>query len=107
VYSPLWVDTFPEEGELPTKESNIRVHLQPLEFRKEHMRMITVKVYKALGVDMPICIDFIHHNNEYIVVNIELNPSLRKEGRFMKSLSTTGVDAGHYVHERINDDIKR
>ena len=106
VYSPLWVDTFPENGELPNALSAKRPHLQAPEFRKENMRAIVAKVYKALGLTTPACIDFINHNNEYIVVNVDLNPSLRKDGRFMQSLATTGVDAGHYIHECIRNDIE-
>jgi D-alanine-D-alanine ligase-like ATP-grasp enzyme len=68
--------------------------------------MVT-KVYKALGLTSPACVDFIFHNKEYIVINIDLNPSLRKDGRFMRSLATTGVDAGHYIHEYIRNDIER
>ena len=106
VYTPLWVDTFPEGDELPHKEARMQPHLQAPEFRKEHMRAMAKKVYKALGLTKPACIDFINHNNEYIVVNVDLNPSLRKDGRFMQSLATTGVDAGHYVHECIKNDFE-
>lgn len=100
-YTPMWVDTFPLDGQLPNKESSMRPHLQAPEFRKENMSAIAKKVYKALGLTTPACIDFIHHNNEYIVVNIDLSPSLRKDGRFMQSLSTTGVETGHFIHECI------
>lgn len=106
VYTPLWVDTFPEPDALPHKEARIQPHLQAPEFRKEHMRSMAKKVYKALGLTRPACIDFIKHNDDYIVVNVDLNPSLRKEGRFMQSLATTGVDAGHYVHECIKNDFE-
>lgn len=107
VYTPLWVDTFPEEYMLPNKDARMQPHLQAPDFRKENMRMMATKVYKALGLTTPACIDFINHNNEYIVVNVDLNPSLHKEGRFMRSLSTTGVDAGHYVHECILNELER
>lgn len=106
VYTPLWVDTFPEEGSFPNRDSVIRPHLQAPDFRKENMHSIATKVYKALGLTTPACIDFIHHNNEYIVVNVDLNPSLRKDSRFMQSLATTGVDAGHYVHECIKNEFE-
>lgn len=104
VYIPMWVDTFPEDGELPTKEARMQPHLQAPEFRKENMRAVATKVYNALGLTTPACIDLINHNNEYIVVNIDLNPSLRKESRFMQSLATTGVDTGHYIHECIKNE---
>ena len=104
VYAPMWVDTFPEEGQLPNREARMQPHLQAPEFRKENMRAIATRVYQALGLTTPLCIDFIHHNNEYIVVNVDLNPSLNKNGRFMQSLTTTGVDAGHYIHECIKND---
>jgi hypothetical protein len=107
VYTPLWVDTFPEGDALPNSEARMQPHLQAPEFRKENMRAVAKKVYKALGLTRPVCIDFITHNNEHIVVNVDLNPSLRKEGRFMQSLATTGIDTGHYVHECIKNDSER
>ena len=106
VYTPMWVDTFPDDYYLPNKDARMQPHLQAPEFRKENMRTVATKVYKALGLTTPACIDFINHNNEYIVVNVDLNPSLRRDGRFMQSLLTTGVDAGHYVHERIRNDLE-
>lgn len=103
IYIPMWVDTFPEEGFLPNKEARIQPHLQAPEFRKENLRTTATKVYKALGLTTPVCIDFIQHNDEFLVVNVDLNPSLNKNGRFMLSLKTTGVDAGHYIHECIKN----
>jgi D-alanine-D-alanine ligase-like ATP-grasp enzyme len=107
VYTPLWVDSFTEGGDLPGESSILRPHLQAPEFRKEHIKSIATKVYEALGVSTPLCIDFIHHNNEFIVVNIDLEPSLAKTSRFMQSLATTGVDVGHYVHACIAHDFER
>ncbi len=104
VYTPMWVDTFPEDGGLPNKEARMQPHMQAPEFRKENMRAMATKVYNALGLNTPACIDFIHHNNEFVVVNVDLNPSLRKDGRFAQSLNTTGIDVGHYVHECIKRD---
>ncbi len=103
IYTPMWVDTFPEEGQLPNKEARMQPHLQAPEFRKENMRSISTKVYTALGLTTPACIDLIKYNNEYIVVNVDLNPSLNKNSRFMQSLNTTGVDTGHYIHECIKN----
>lgn len=107
VYTPLWVDVFPENGELPHSESHMRPHLQAPDFRKEHMKDIATKVYKALGVETPVCVDFINHNNEQVVVNVDLSPSLRRDSRFMKSLATTGVDVGQYIHGCIHNDLER
>lgn len=106
VYTPLWVDVFPENESLPQAESQMRPHLQAPDYRKEHIKDLAVKVYKAIGSKSPICIDFINHNNEQVVVNVDLAPSLNKEGRFMKSLATTGVDIGQYIHNCINNDLK-
>ncbi len=106
-YTPLWVDSFTEDHGLPNKNSRISPHLQAPDFRRENMKSLATKVYRALGLTTPACIDFIYHNNEYIVVNVDFNPSLRKDGRFMQSLATTGIDAGHYIHECIKNDAKR
>lgn len=106
-YVPLWVDVFPEDGLLPNTSSQMRPHLQAPDYRKEHVKQFVQKVYKALGVNVPVCIDFIVHNKEEVVVNVDLTPSMRKESRFMQSLATTGVDIGHYIHGCIQNDIKR
>ncbi len=105
VYTPLWVDTFPADDKLPSRDADMRPHLQAPDFRKENMKAMATKVYKALGLTNPACIDFIHHNNEYIVVNVDLHPSLRKDSRFMQSLATIGVESGHYIHACINNDV--
>ena len=107
VYTPMWVDSFGTDGGLPSRESDMRPHLQAPEFRKENIHAMAKRVYKALGLEAPVCIDFIHHNNQYIVVNVDLHPSLHKDGRFMRSLATTGVDAGHYIHECIKKDFSK
>ena len=109
IYVPMWVDTFPEDGKLPNKDARMQPHLHAPEFRRENMRAVAQKVYRALGLTTPACIDLIHHNNEFVVVNVDLNPSLNKNGRFMQSLNTTGVDAGHFIHECIknHNDIER
>lgn len=107
VYTPLWVDSFQDVDTLPSKESALRPHLQAPEFRKEHIKALATKVYKALGLTGPACIDFVYHNNDYIVVNINRNPSLRKDGRFVQSLATTGIEIGHYIHEHIKHESER
>ena len=43
VYSPMWVDTFPEEGHLPNKESTIRPHLHFL------ARPLAVRILERAG----------------------------------------------------------
>ena len=107
VYVPLWVDSFPEGDELPNSETQMRPHLQAPEYKKEHIKHLATSVYKAIGIRTPMCIDFITHNNNHIVVNVDLTPSLKKEGRFMKSLLTTGVDIGQYIHGCIHNDLKQ
>lgn len=107
VYTPLWVETFNVKNEIPHKESVIRPHLQAPQKRKDQMQDLAHKVYSALDLTGPATVDVIHYNNEHIVVNVDTAPSLRKDGRFMQALETTGVDAGHYIHARIQDDIQR
>lgn len=106
VYTPLWVETFNVQNELPHKESVVRPHLQAPQTNKDKMKDLAHKVYKALDLTGPATVDVIHYNNEHIVVNVDTAPSLRKDGRFMQALETTGVDAGHYIHSRIQDDIQ-
>lgn len=104
-YTPLWVETFADEGTVPNEKSKMRPHMQAPEFKKETIKDMAERVYEALGLTGPACVDFIAHNNGYVVVNVDTNPTLRKEGRFMQSLATTGVDIGQYVHSCIHNDI--
>jgi D-alanine-D-alanine ligase-like ATP-grasp enzyme len=107
IYTPLWVDTFPEGDGIPTRDAPMRPHLQAPEFKKENMKAFAMKVYDALGLSVPVCIDLITHNKQLIVVNVDINPSMHQDSRFMQSLHTTGVNAGHYVHSCIHNDLKR
>ncbi len=107
LYVPVWVETFNVTNELPHKESIVRPHLQAPQHTKEKMKDLATKVYKALNLSGPATVDVIHYNNEHIVVNVDTSPSLRKDGRFMKALETTGVDAGHYIHSKVQDEFDR
>jgi D-alanine-D-alanine ligase-like ATP-grasp enzyme len=105
VYIPLWVETFNITNQLPNKESVVRPHLQAPQDKKKNMREFVTKVYRALNLSGPACIDVIHYNNDYTVVNVDASPSLRKDGRFMQSLTTTGVESGHYIHSHIEKEF--
>jgi D-alanine-D-alanine ligase-like ATP-grasp enzyme len=107
LYIPIWVETFSGITDLPNSQSKIRAYTNVPNFRKEQMRNLALEVYHALGVSVPIVIDVIPRKFDYVVVNVELSPSLRKEGRFMQSLSTTGVDVGQYIHSYINNEFSR
>jgi D-alanine-D-alanine ligase-like ATP-grasp enzyme len=107
IYTSMWVDSFQDGDELPSKNSHLRPHFQPPEFKKEHVTQLAKKIHKALGLKHPACIDFVYHNNHYITVNVDYNPSLRKDGRFAQSLATTGVETGHYIHEHIKREFGR
>lgn len=107
VYVPLWVETFNVSSTLPSKASPIRPHTQAPAVMKKNLKEFVTKVYKALNLTTPACIDVIYYNNDYIVVNVDASPSLRKEGRFMQALLTTGVDAGHYIHSHIQNEFEK
>lgn len=106
-YTPLWVESFSQDGSIPSQQSKMRPHMQAPEVKKESVKDMAERVYEALGLTEPACIDFIVHNNRYVVVNVDTNPTLRKDGRFMQSLATTGTDIGQYVHSCIHNDINR
>ena len=101
LYIPLWVETFAGINEIPSSSSPIRAYLQAPEFRKEQIKKFVTNVYDTLGLTGPVCIDIIPSGDDYAVVNIDTEPSLRKDGRFMQSLETTGVDIGQYIHDQI------
>ncbi len=105
-YTPLFVETFNIANELPHKDSIIRPHLQAPQKKKDAMKDLAHKVYGALDLRGPATVDIIHYNDKHIVVNVDTAPSLRKEGRFMQALETTGVEVGHYIHSKIQDDLK-
>lgn len=107
LYVPLWIESFAKNGGIPTAEAVMKVYRQAPEYRKEQLRDIVYRVYDALNIDGPTCIDLILHNDDFIVVNIDTTPSLRKDGRFMQSLSSTGVDIGQYIHMTIDEEFKR
>lgn len=107
VYTPLFVETFNVANELPHKDSIIRPHLQAPEHKKDAMKDLAHRVYGALDLRGPATIDIIHYKDKHIVVNVDTAPSLRKDGRFMQALETTGVEVGHYIHSKIQDDLQR
>lgn len=101
LYTPLWVETFASMSALPNGTSPLRVHHSAPQFRKEQMKDFVTKVYKALDLSGPVCIDVIPHNDEYIVVNVDAHPSLRSDSRFSQSLASTGATIGQYIHSQI------
>jgi D-alanine-D-alanine ligase-like ATP-grasp enzyme len=104
LYTPIWTETFAKTNELPNTSHRIETHLHAPEFRKEEMRDLATRVYKALELTGPAVIDVIHHSGKYKVVNVETTPSLRQDGRFMISLKSTGVDIGQYVHDQVKNE---
>jgi hypothetical protein len=105
-YTPMWVDTFAGINELPSHNHRMQAHLHAPEFRKRQMREIATKVYEALELTGPALIDVIYRNGEYTVVNVDPTPSLRKSGRFMESLKSTGADIGQYIHSQMQSEMQ-
>ncbi len=103
LYTPLWVETFASVHDIPNGDSPMRAHAQAPQFRKDQMKDFAIKVYNALDLSGPACIDIIPHNNDYVVVNVDTSPSLRKDSRFTKSLNSTGATIGQYIHSYITD----
>ena len=103
LYTPIWVETFNVNSDIPTKESLVRPHMQAPQLKKDKMQELAMKVYKALDITGPATVDVISYNNDHVVVNVDTAPSLRKDGRFMQSLETTGIEAGHYIHSHIQN----
>lgn len=106
LYTPLWVENFQGLSSIPNSTEKMRTHFNAPEYRKKEMKDIATRVYKALNLSGPACIDVIHHNGSYVVVNVETTPSLRKEGRFMQSLQSTGIDIGQFVNSHIESNLE-
>ena len=107
LYMPLWVNIDNESKKIPSRESAMRAHTLASNEKKAEIKKIATKVYNALALSSPVCIDVIYHNNRYIVVGVDTAPALGSDGRFMKSLETTGIDAGQYIHSIIQNEFKR
>lgn len=105
LYTPLWVETFGSVNSIPSGEDKMRTHLHAPDYRKKEMRDVATKVYEALNLSGPACIDVVPYKEGYIVVNVDPHPSLRKDSRFMQSLSSTGVDIGEYIHSQIENEF--
>ncbi len=105
LYTPLWVENFQGLSVIPNSSEKMRTHLNAPEYRKKEMKEIATSVYEALNLSGPALIDVIHHNGGYTVVNVETTPSLHKDGRFMQSLQSTGIDIGQYVHSQIESEL--
>lgn len=106
LYTPVWVETFASLNGIPTKDSRMQTHLHAPEYRKQEMKDLAQRIYEALNLTGPTVIDVIHRNGEYTIVNVETAPSIRKDGRFMQSLQSTGVDIGQYVHAQIQNEVE-
>jgi len=106
LYTPLWVETFGSLNEIPNPSHRMQTHFNAPDYRKKEMRDIAISVYEALNLTGPAVIDVVHHNGVYTVVNIETSPSLRKEGRFIQTLASTGIDIGQYVHSQIEREVE-
>jgi D-alanine-D-alanine ligase-like ATP-grasp enzyme len=105
LYTPLWVETFGSVNSIPNGEAKMRTHLHAPDYRKKEMRDIATKVYEALDLKGPACIDVVPYKDGYIVVNVDTNPSLRKDSRFTQSLSSTGANIGEYIHSQIESEF--
>ena len=100
-YTPLPVKVFPEKDEVPHARLTVYHYTKGEAEEKSAIRGTAVDVVQALDLKSPVCIDIIKSKKGYVVVNVDTNPSLREDGRFMQSLATTGTDIGHYVQSRL------
>lgn len=107
VYTPLAVETFIHDKQLPKKDNPMRPMLHAGAETAAAIRTVAEKAYHAIGSMGHALIDMIPHKDSYIVVNIDLHPSLRANGRFAQSLQTTGADIGEYVHAHAMYDGER
>jgi predicted ATP-grasp superfamily ATP-dependent carboligase len=92
---------FPEKDEVPHEELRMYHYDKGNIEERTHIRTLAVDAVSALDLQSPATVDIIRTKKGYVVVNIDINPSLREGGRFMQSLATTGVDVGHYAQSRL------
>jgi D-alanine-D-alanine ligase-like ATP-grasp enzyme len=106
LYTPLWVETFNAVKGLPDLSYPMRPHAHAPEAKKKEIKDFVSKAYSATGATIPLSIDIVPTQDGYMVVNVESSPSLHKDGRFMQSLATTGIDIGEYIHSRIQEELE-
>lgn len=96
LYVPLSVTTLVGKRETPTNASKIILYkTQDKEYGE--LKELLTRVYDALLLKDPALIDVIKTPQGFVVVEVQTKPSLKEEGRFMKSLRSTGVEIGHYI----------
>lgn len=105
LYTPLAVETFSPTASLPRRDHSMRAVFKAGEKENNSIRETAESAYNALGINGHACIDMIPYKDGYMVVNVDLKPSLSKDGRFIQSLATTGVDIGQYIHSRVSGDL--
>jgi D-alanine-D-alanine ligase-like ATP-grasp enzyme len=100
-YAPLPVQIFPKKDEIPHGELRVYHYDKGDVEERTRLKSLAIDAVNALDLHSPATVDIIHTKGRYIIINVDVNPSLRPEGRFMQSLSTTGVDVGHYAQSRL------
>lgn len=102
LYAPLAVETFSPTTSLPRRAHSVRTVSNVGDHENESMYKIAESAYNTLAINGPACIDMIPYKDGYMVINVDLKPSLSKDGRFCQSLATTGVNLAQYIHERVS-----
>lgn len=100
-YTPLAVETLLKKHEVPNKESFVQVYIRGDMETKEKIRNITKEVARVLQVSGPVCVDILLDKNKYVVVNVDLKPSLHQGGRFMLSINSTGCNIVDYLSKKL------
>ncbi len=102
-YTPIPVKTLNNKKNLPDKDSVNQVLLNCMDSEKSKIIDTAISVCDILQPSDAVLVDLIPYKNSYMVVNVEGRPSFREDGRFMKSLGSTGCELGHYLYSRVND----
>ena len=102
LYTPIAVETFAPNTSLPRTDHPMRPVFQAGEKENERIRKVAEEAYDTLGLTGHAAIDMIPYQDGYMVINVDTKPSLSKDGRFLQSLSTTGVDLGQYIHSMVS-----
>lgn len=106
LYFPLWVRTSIWDSSIPHRDSLMQQVTTLTSSEKEKMIETVENVCKALNINTPACVDVISVSGKHIVVNVDRTPSLRKDGRFMQSLETTGVDIAEYIASKLYEKVR-
>jgi D-alanine-D-alanine ligase-like ATP-grasp enzyme len=99
LYIPMPVVALVGNRELPHQATRLLLD-KKTDTELATLKELARKVYSITSLSGPALIDVIETKQGLVVVDVQAQPSLRSDGRFMQALQSTGVELGHYLVTR-------